>query len=139
MNNLAFTPHTAQHRPPARCDRMIAEVLLEFRRKPIACDTWIGFVLRPVDRCAVCITQSRSRLDQGIQYRLKVESGAADDLEHVGRRSLLFTRLFQFAYQRGYLLLRIGAYLGGRHFASLGPSRTLALHRLSASTASLHV
>src|SRR5262245_66115071 len=28
--------------------------------------------------------KSRSRLDQGIQYRLKIESGAADDLEHIG-------------------------------------------------------
>src|SRR6516165_4556457 len=29
--------------------------------------------------------------------------------------------------------------LRGRRFASLGPSRTLALHRVSATTASLHV
>src|SRR5262249_49278896 len=99
MNNLAFTHHTAQHRPPSTCDRMIAEVLLEFRRKPIACDTWIGFVLRPVDRCAVCITQSRSRLDQGIQYRLKIESGAADDLKHIGGGGLLLERFAQLVEQ----------------------------------------
>src|SRR5262249_40663700 len=103
MNNLAFTHHTAQHRPPSTSHRMIAEVLLEFRRKPIACDTWIGFVLRPVDRCAVCITQSRSRLDQGIQYRLKIESGAADDLKHIGGGGLLLERFAQLVEQPGGL------------------------------------
>src|SRR3974377_1900719 len=92
MNCLAFTHHAAQHRPSPRRDRMIAEVLLELSRKHIACDAWIGFALRPVNRCAVRITQARSRLDQRIQHRLKVESRAADDFEDIGSGCLLLQR-----------------------------------------------
>src|SRR4029453_10708720 len=95
MNGPAFAHHATQYRPSSTRDRMIAQVLLELRRQAIARDAWIGFVLSPVDRCAVCITQSRSRLDQSIQYRLKVESGGVDDLEHISGSGLLLERFTQ--------------------------------------------
>src|SRR5262249_27304798 len=47
--------------------------------------------------------KSRSRLDQGIQYRLKIESGAADDLEHIGGGGLLLGRFAQLVEQPGGL------------------------------------
>src|SRR4029453_19010833 len=99
MNGPAFAHHATQYRPSSTRDRMIAQVLLELGRQAIARDAWIGFVLSPVDRCAVCITQSRSRFDQSIQYRLKVESGAADDLENVSGGGLLLQGFAQLVKQ----------------------------------------
>src|SRR5262249_60010905 len=41
----------------------------------------------------------RRALNQGLQHRLEIESGAADDLEHVGGRGLLVQRFAQLGQQ----------------------------------------
>src|SRR5262245_15675220 len=41
----------------------------------------------------------RRALNQGLQHRLEIESGAADDLEHVGGRGLLLQRFAQLVQQ----------------------------------------
>jgi hypothetical protein len=63
-------------------------------------------------------------------------------LKHLGRRRQLLQRLVALARSAVELFLQIGGgCLCGRRFAGLGPNRAIALpfHRLSASTASLHV
>src|SRR5215813_3683158 len=47
----------------------------------------------------VCIAKARGRFDERVQHRLKVESRAADDLEHVGGGSLLLQRFAQLVEQ----------------------------------------
>ena len=41
------------------------------------------------------IAQARSRLDQGVEYRLQIEGRAADNLEHVSGGGLLLQRFAQ--------------------------------------------
>jgi Ribbon-helix-helix protein, copG family len=43
------------------------------------------------------IAQPRGRLHQGVEHRLEVEGRAADDLEHVARRGLVFERFLELA------------------------------------------
>src|SRR4029450_5994328 len=40
-----------------------------------------------------------SRLNQGLKHRLEIEGRASDDLEHVGRSSLLLQRFAQLVEQ----------------------------------------
>src|SRR6516162_757862 len=47
----------------------------------------------------VRLAKSGGRLDQRIQHRLKIESRAADDLEHVGGGGLLLQRFAQLIEQ----------------------------------------
>src|SRR5262245_29318626 len=71
-------------------------------------------------------TKSRGRFEQSLEHRLQVERRAADNLEYVGRRRLLLTRLFQLACESGNLLLEIGGRCAcSRHFARLGPTLRL--------------
>jgi hypothetical protein len=53
----------------------------------------------------VRFAEARSRFDQPVEHCFKIESGAADHLEHVGGGSLLPQRL-------GKVLLRLGEFAG---------------------------
>ena len=75
-----------------------------------------------------------------LEHRLRVSRRRFDDLENFCSCGLLFQRIVALARSLVELLLYVGDGYGcDRRFASLGPNRALALHRLSASTASLHV
>src|SRR6202043_1101503 len=41
--------------------------------------------------------QARSSFTEGVEHRLQVEGRAADDLEHVAGRGLVFERFFEIA------------------------------------------
>src|ERR1700730_17831463 len=43
------------------------------------------------------VTQPRCRFDERNEHRLQIESRAADDLEHIASRSLVFERFFEIA------------------------------------------
>src|SRR5499427_4274738 len=55
------------------------------------------------DYGVVCIAQRRRALDEGVQNLLKVESRAADHLEHVGGGGLLLQRFTQLVEQASVL------------------------------------
>ena len=49
------------------------------------------------------VAQLRGRLYEGIEHRLEIEGGTADDLEHVGGASLLRRRFTQLVEQTSVL------------------------------------
>src|SRR5262245_65874659 len=67
-----------------------------------------------------------------IENRLQISRRTADDLEHLGGGCLLLKRLVKLTGTPVEFFLEISSrYVCGRRFASLGPNRALALHRLS--------
>ena len=58
----------------------------------------------PSYRSLVRFTKAGSRFDKRLQDGIKVESRAADDLEHVGGGGLLLQRLAQFLGARLHLI-----------------------------------
>src|SRR5262245_16731954 len=57
----------------------------------------VNLALAVYDEREIRIAQPRSRFGQCIQHRLQIEGRAADDLEHVAGRGLVFQRLLQVA------------------------------------------
>src|SRR5205823_10171782 len=57
----------------------------------------IYVTVAPHDGRHLGVTQPRSRLDQDVQYWLQVEGRAADRLQHVTGRRLVFERLLEVA------------------------------------------
>jgi len=51
------------------------------------------FALAQENNRIVCLTQSRRRLDERVEHRLKIKGRMADDLEHVARSGLLLQGL----------------------------------------------
>src|SRR5262249_60444778 len=103
--------------------------------------------LEPVARAALPPAGPHVTLCNHVDHSLAVGRRAADDVEHLAGRVLvlkslsqLFPRLCHLSCESGNLLLEFGGrYASGRRFAGLQPCRALALHRLSVTTASLHV
>src|SRR5438874_10263746 len=62
------------------------------RDRPVMSPENKPFALSQEYHCVVCIAQPRRGFDQGIEYRLQVERGATDHLEHVGGGGLLLKR-----------------------------------------------
>src|SRR5262249_57442548 len=52
-------------------------------------------IFLPSYRGVVGVTKAASRFNESLQYRLEIEGGAADDLEHVGGGGLLLQGLAQ--------------------------------------------
>src|SRR5215469_17578133 len=50
-----------------------------------------------VNRRIECLTDRRRRLNQGVEYRLEIESRATDRFENVSSCGLLFSRFVQLA------------------------------------------
>jgi len=67
----------------------------------------------------------RCRFDEGVEHGLKIESRAADDLEHVGSSDLLLSRLFQLTSEVSDLLLEFISGSRGDH-AWFGKMASLA-------------
>jgi hypothetical protein len=96
-----------------------------------------------VDKAELALAKPRRALGNHVEHRLDVGRRAADDVEHLAGRGLVFnslgqllTRLCQLACESDNLLLEIGGgYACGRRLTHLGPT----LHRLFGTTASLHV
>src|SRR5262245_53642178 len=83
---------------------------------------------------AYCVRQN------GLKHGLQIARRRADDLQYLRGCCQLLQRLVALVHYAVELFLWIGSgYLCGRRVASLGPIHALTLHRLSASTTSLHV
>jgi len=78
---------------------MAIKEISEFRRKAEAGDAMIPLAFGKRNRRSLGSAQLRCRCDQYIEHFLQVKSGAANDLENVGRSCLLPQRLPQFAEQ----------------------------------------
>src|SRR5215471_4863264 len=53
------------------------------------------FAIAESQRYIINAANSRSTFDDGVEHRLHIRRGAADDPEHLGRCSLMFQRLAQ--------------------------------------------
>jgi hypothetical protein len=103
--------------------------------------------VEPVDKAELALAEPRRALGNHVEHRLDVGRRAADDVEHLAGRGLVFkslgqllTRLLQFACESGNLLLEVGGrYARRRRFAGFRPCRVPPLHRPSTSTGPLHV
>src|SRR2546430_4434725 len=104
VNKSAF-----QRRPPdgtASIHRywMPLDVFLKVTRKPVARGRVVEFAAWQKDEGILGLAESGRRLDQRIEHGLEIEGRAADDLEHVGRSSLLLQRFGEVVEELGKLL-----------------------------------
>src|SRR5207237_3374933 len=71
---------------------------LIFRWEPKICGKRVGVIrLTPEDHGLIGNAQPSRSLDYRVEHRLQVESRAADDLQHITRRGLIFERLLEIA------------------------------------------
>src|SRR5439155_4768629 len=57
-------------------------------------------VAQPEHDGKVSVTQPARGLDDGAEHRLEVEARAADDIEHIAGRGLVFERLLKVTFAR---------------------------------------
>src|ERR1700738_671991 len=93
MNSYSF-----ECGPPSNCsrtnrDRMTLHVLVEVGRDTMARDDFIRLAFWTTDDCGVGFTQAMRRFDQRIEHRLEIERRPADDLEHVGGKDSVSSRV----------------------------------------------
>src|SRR5262249_7341235 len=109
-------------------------------RKMMEGDDMNQVAIKPVHRAHTRVAETHSVYDDRVEDRLEVKARVADDFKDFGTGRLLLKRLVALASTAVELFLQVGSgYVCGRRFVRLGPSYALPLHRLSASTASLHV
>src|SRR5262245_11673232 len=105
MDGFSLKQDPPHHRASARLNGdcvqkfLVLQVLLISSSDPIACRETIGAVLWPPNVCHFRAAQARCGFDESIEYGLKVESRATDDLEHISSSGLLLKRLVQLAEQ----------------------------------------
>src|SRR6516225_3170599 len=99
MDELAFEQRAATCVFALRHDGKVLDVLHEFTRETICLGTVEHPIPLPRDGGTVGLTNTSSRLNKCLQYRLQIERRAADDLEHVGGRGLLLQGLAKFIEQ----------------------------------------
>src|SRR5262245_9688282 len=80
-------------------------------REAVGCCNGIGVTYAPTDDQLIRLAQSPRRLGQGIEHRLKIESRAADHLEHIGSGGLLLKCLGELPFAGFELLFEIGVRL----------------------------
>ncbi len=74
---------------------MRAQVALKFGREPVIRRHPVDIADATVHQGHLGLTQPRGGFDQRIEHRLQVEGRAADDLQHIADRGLVFERLLQ--------------------------------------------
>ena len=75
----------------------LAGGLLRFRREGNGCCYAVHLAVAAVDRAVSGVAEPGGRFGEGVEHRLQVEGRAADDLEHVAGRGLVFERLLEVA------------------------------------------
>ena len=89
LNGLAFQQHPAREALSSAADRQIGVTGLN----AIACQVNVHFTLTTAYGSHIRRAQARRRLHDGIEDRLQIELRAADDIQHIARRSLILQRL----------------------------------------------
>ena len=95
MDRPTLQHHPAADRAAVGREGMSEDEFLCLRRKATRRDQVIFIVSPPEHHCLVGAAEARHRLHQRVENRLEVDGRAADDLEHIGGRSLLLQRLTQ--------------------------------------------
>src|SRR5262249_6089783 len=102
LNGFPLQQNSRDHTAASRCKRLGLYKLIVLSRVTVARRVVIrADILLAHDRGLIRLTQLRRRLDQRVEHGLKIESRAADDLEHIGGGGLLperFTKLIEQAH-----------------------------------------
>src|SRR5262249_48907857 len=99
MNTAAFEQGASADTSAFRFDRHGSDPIHEFSREAAGFSPIEYAVYLPGDRGLVGIGKPSGGFDQRLQHHFEVEGRAADDLEHVGRSSLLLQRFAQLVEQ----------------------------------------
>src|SRR5512132_2549914 len=95
VNDLSLQQCAAHAGVPSRTDRKpiqsfpVLRPMAERRRDLIGLAQWAPYA------CTVSRTKPGSQVNQPVEQLLKIEAGAANLLEHLGKSSLLLERLLQ--------------------------------------------
>ena len=68
---------------------MLFKELFKFVSMTMISGKTIDIAVAPEKKSVIRLAQTGRRFDQSVEHRLQIEGRAADDLEHVGSRSLL--------------------------------------------------
>src|SRR5262249_2606038 len=88
---------------PSGSKRSAREELSALRGHIESSDQIKELTIEAEDECLIRLAQPCRRLDQRVEHGLKIESRAADDLEHVGGGGLLLKRFAQLVEQANVL------------------------------------
>ena len=102
MHCLALQRDPAGNRSPVGDERMLfdecpklAGGLLRFRREGNSCCYAVHLAIAAVDRAVAGVAEPGGRFGKGVEHRLQIEGRAADDLQHVAGRGLVFERFLE--------------------------------------------
>ena len=95
VNHHAFEQRASCGRATVRNDGNVPDMVHEFAGEAEALGAIESPILLPGDGALVGLAKPRRRFNQGSQDCSKIKCGTADDLEHVGGRSLLLQRFAQ--------------------------------------------
>jgi len=90
-------------------DRPILKLRSTERTRHVAVDLALAYY----DRCVIGATKPDGRVDYRVQHRLHIGGRAADDVEHIARRGLVFARFVALGSAFSKLTLQIGYELFG--------------------------
>src|SRR5262245_13591327 len=130
MKNFALKHHSSRNRTSINLSRVTCDKLGYLRRESIGRFIMKNLVSRSAYRRDVGLAQSGRRLDEGVEHGLQVERRAANDPEHIGRRSLLLQRLVALADELGNICFLAGSEVTA---AAWSLWRTAARQRFAAS------
>ena len=100
LGDFAFEQGPSGDRSSLELNRNILDIIGKFTGEAVGSGAIEELPLLPGDGATVGLAEPRCGFDQRVQNRLQIERGAADDLEHVSGRGLLFQRLAQLARPR---------------------------------------
>ena len=83
--------------------------LLRFRREGDGCCYAVHLAIAAVDRAVAGVAEPGGRFGEGVEHRLQIEGRAADDLEHVAGRGLVFEQFLEVAGALLQLAIGLGA------------------------------
>src|SRR5262245_41429919 len=109
MKNFALKQRSSRNCTSINLSRVTCYKFRYLGRQSIGCFIMKKRVSRSTYRRDFGPAQSGRRFDEGVEHGLQVERRAANDPEHVGRRSLLLQRLVALAGELGDICLLAGS------------------------------
>src|SRR5262245_58112035 len=109
MKNFALKQHSSRNRTSVNLSRVICYKFGYLARESIGRFIIKSCVPRSAYHRDIGLAQSGRRLDESVEHCLQVKRRAANDPEHVGRRSLLLQRLIALAGELGDIFFLAGS------------------------------
>src|ERR1700730_4816730 len=97
MDNLAIERHAPGHGIAAGLEHAPAQHLKNIASRGGRRDITIDLACSQGDAGVVSAAKASSSLDNSIQHRLQIEGRAADDLQYIAGRGLVFERFLEIA------------------------------------------